>query len=114
MRGPARCFNVISEKSDEIAARILNELDRGVTKLKAQGAYSGRPLDVLLCAVRRDEAHSVMDLIHEEDENAFLIVGDANSITGEGFRPVKPEDKTIRELAASLKEKRRVRKTGKQ
>ena len=55
-----------------------------------------------------------MDLIHEEDENAFLIVGDANSITGEGFRPVKPEDKTIRELAAALKEKRRVRKTGKQ
>ena len=80
--GTGKMLYVISEKSDEIAARILNELDRGVTKLKAQGAYSGRPLDVLLCAVRRDEAHSVMDLIHEEDENAFLIVGDANSITG--------------------------------
>ena len=111
--GTGKMLYVISEKSDEIAARILNELDRGVTKLKAQGAYSGRPLDVLLCAVRRDEAHRVMDLIHEEDENAFLIVGDANSITGEGFRPVKPEDKTIRELAVSLKEKRRARKAGK-
>ena len=43
----------------------------------------------------------------------FSFVGDANSITGEGFRPVKPEDKTIRELAVSLKEKRRARKAGK-
>ena len=71
--GTGKMLYVISEKSDEIAARILNELDRGVTKLKAQGAYSGRPLDVLLCAVRRDEAHSVMDLIMRRMKTPFSL-----------------------------------------
>lgn len=42
--------------------------------------------EVLLCVVRRGEMHRVFDIVKQEDDKAFVIVGDAHEITGEGFR----------------------------
>ena len=84
-----------------------------MTKLSARGGYSGREGEVLLCAVRRDEVHRVIDIVHECDENAFLIVGEAGSITGEGFRSIKKDDRTLRELVAGFREKRSEKKSRK-
>ena len=111
--GTGKLLYVISEQSEQIAARIMTEIDRGVTKLSARGGYSGREGEVLLCAVRRDEVHRVIDIVHECDENAFLIVGEAGSITGEGFRLLKKDDRTLRELVAGFREKRSEKKSRK-
>ena len=101
--GTGKVLFIISDKSAEISREILRDLDRGVTVLKSRGAYSGREKEVLLCAVRRYEVFKVRDLVHSIDKNAFLIVGDAGEITGEGFRQVKQEDKTLKELIRSAK-----------
>lgn len=108
--GTGKLLYIISEKSEEIARQILVDMERGVTKLKSVGAYSGREGEVLLCALRRDEVHKVMDIVHQTDENAFLIVGDAGSITGEGFRQAAKDDKTLKELMAKARSARREKK----
>ena len=76
----------------------MEDVDRGVTVLKSRGAYSGRDGEVLLCAVRRFEVAKVKDIVHSIDKNAFLIVGDAGEITGEGFRPVREEASSLQQM----------------
>jgi uncharacterized membrane-anchored protein YitT (DUF2179 family) len=103
--GTGKVLFIMSEKNAEISREILSDIDRGVTVLKSRGAYSGRDGEVLLCAVRRYEVYKVKDLVHAIDKNAFIIVGDAGEITGEGFRQVKQEDKTLKELISAVKKK---------
>ena len=103
--GTGKVLFIMSMKNNEIAQDILTDMDRGVTVLKSRGAYSGREGEVLLCAVRRYEVVKVKDIVRFYDKDAFMIVGDAGEISGEGFRQVKPEDKTLKELIAHVKNK---------
>lgn len=103
--GTGKILFIMSAKNDEIAQEILTDVDRGVTVLKSRGAYSGREGEVLLCAVRRYEVVKVKEIVRSHDSEAFIIVGDAGEISGEGFREVKPEDKTLKELIDNAKKK---------
>jgi len=103
--GTGKVLFIMSAKNDEISQDILTDMDRGVTILKSRGAYSGREGEVLLCAVRRYEVVKVKDIVRTHDKDAFMIVGDAGEISGEGFREVKVDDKTLRELIAHAKKK---------
>ena len=84
--GTGKMMFIISPKNNEIAQRIMNDLERGVTELKSRGAYSGREGTVLMCAVGRQEVHKTYDIIHELDPDAFIVVDDVGEITGLGFR----------------------------
>ena len=76
---------IISDKSTEIAAAILKELERGVTALDAKGMYSGNRKDVLFCVVSRKEIAQLKELVVGQDAQAFVIVSDAREDLGEGF-----------------------------
>ena len=76
---------IISDKSKEIAAAILKEMDRGVTALDARGMYSGNRKDVLFCVVSRKEIAQLKELVVGHDAQAFVIVSDAREVLGEGF-----------------------------
>jgi uncharacterized membrane-anchored protein YitT (DUF2179 family) len=104
--GTGKMLFIISECNQQIAQDILTDLNRGVTILKSKGAYSGRESEVLLCAVRRYEVHKVHDIVHSIDKNAFIIVGDAGEITGEGFHEIKPEDKTLKDIISKAKKQK--------
>lgn len=84
--GTGKMMFIISRCNEKIRDRILEEMDRGVTELKSRGGFSGVDGEVLLCAVRRGEMHRIFDIVKQEDQKAFVIVGDAHQITGEGFR----------------------------
>lgn len=101
--GTGKMLFIMSEKNNEIAAKILSELERGVTALQARGVYSGRNGEVLLCAVRRYEVSRVTDIVRSTDKNAFIIIGEAGEIAGEGFREVKKDDKTLKDLLHKIK-----------
>lgn len=76
-----------------------------MTYLDSHGGYTKEPGETMLCVVRRFEVYQLQTIIREEDRNAFVIVGDAGEITGEGFRPVNSDDKPLKELIADLKAK---------
>lgn len=82
---------VVSDKNREIAAQIMQELDRGVTLLKGQGAYTNKDREVLICAVRKQQFARVRAIIYEKDPQAFVIVSEVSEILGEGFKTVKQE-----------------------
>lgn len=79
---------IISQKSEEIARRILRERERGATFLNACGAYSRKPTAVLMCVVRVWEYHHIKEIVYEEDPSAFVIATEAEHILGEGFSKI--------------------------
>ncbi len=83
---------VVSGKNQEIAARIMETLKRGVTFLHGSGAWSGAERQVLLCAVRAQQCYRVEEIVRGVDKEAFVIGLEATEIAGEGFRPIT-EDK---------------------
>ena len=103
--GNGKLYFIISKKSDEIRRRILEDIDRGVTIIPIQGGYSGQDGEMLLCAGRRYEVAKINDIIHTADRDAFVIVGEAGEITGEGFRSASSDDKTLREIIRSLQKR---------
>lgn len=96
--GAGKTFYVLSSKNDEIAERIMKELDRGVTFIQSRGGYTKQPGEMLFCAVRRFEVYKLYEIIRNTDRDAFVIVGDAGEITGEGFKSVTSDDKPLKEL----------------
>lgn len=101
--GTGKLFFVMSPKVRQMGERVIHELDRTVTYLDSRGGYSKEPGETMLCAVRRFEVYQVQAIIREEDKNAFVIVGDAGQITGEGFRPMRSDDKPLGELIRELR-----------
>ena len=88
LEGPnsAHSFVIISDHSDEIARRILEELDRGVTGLEGTGMYSNTHKRVLLCAVSRLETVRLRRIVFSVDPRAFMISNKAHDTYGEGFK----------------------------
>ena len=78
-------FTVITQHEDEIMRRILFEMDRGCTRIKAAGAYSGHSVGMLMCVVPRMEAARLKKIVSEADPAAFMTVCDVNEVLGEGF-----------------------------
>lgn len=85
----SRTAMIITDKADEISARVLENLQRGVTYLQGMGAYTGAPRLVLYCVVSRSEVAALKTLVHEIDPNAFMVIGVAHEALGEGFQPLK-------------------------
>lgn len=87
----SRLFFIISPKSDRIARRIMEELERGVTSLSGKGLYTGNETHVIFSVVNKKEVHAVKKIIHEEDPNAFVVLTNANETMGEGFSRLMPK-----------------------
>jgi uncharacterized membrane-anchored protein YitT (DUF2179 family) len=80
---------IISSKPDEVSAKILTEMERGVTILQGTGAYTGADRPVLYVVISRAEVNQVKALVHEVDPQAFMVISQAHEALGEGFKPLK-------------------------
>ena len=80
---------IFSDKYKEIADSVINDLQRGVTALEAQGWYSGEYRKVLLIMVRKPELHTITKAVKTIDPKAFMTVSAASTVYGEGFDEMK-------------------------
>lgn len=81
----AKAVYIISGKSEEIAQKIMTELDRGVTAIRGVGMYSGEDKIVLYCVLHRGQLHQLKELVIKIDPDAFVILTDVREVLGEGF-----------------------------
>ena len=78
-------FMIISNDSEQIIKRIHRDIDRGCTRLMAEGTYSHKPVGTLLCVVSRTEAPRLKKIVAEVDPDAFVTVCNVHEALGEGF-----------------------------
>ena len=76
---------IISDRYQEIAASILQTMNRGVTAIPATGMYSGQERTMLFCVVSKKEIVQLKELVVGQDSQAFVIVSDVKEVLGEGF-----------------------------
>ncbi|HEY8445385.1 MAG TPA: YitT family protein [Bacilli bacterium] len=80
-----RAVYIISNESERIKARIINEIGRGVTQIKVVGGYSNQNRDKLVCVLSTFQFYKLKKIIQECDKNAFYYVVRASEVGGEGF-----------------------------
>ena len=82
---PRKSIMIVSDRADEIADVIMMELDRGVTFLYGQGAFTKKQKKIVYAVVTMTQVSRIRELTLDIDKNAFFIISDANEVTGEGF-----------------------------
>ena len=80
---------IISDKTEEIRDKIINDLNRGGTLLKGEGLYNNYERQIVFTVVNRRETVMLQDFINTIDPNAFVTVLNANEILGNGFKSLK-------------------------
>ena len=90
-------FFIISDKYEEIGARIINDPHRGVTVVNGHGFYSGRDVHMLFVLAKKSESHKIFMLINEIDPKAFVSQSAVIGVYGEGFDKFKVRTKRYQE-----------------
>lgn len=80
-----KSVTIISDKSEIIAERIMNEINRGVTYLEGYGGFTGERKAVINSIVNNFENAKLKEIISEEDPSAFVVITDAIEVAGKGF-----------------------------
>jgi len=82
-------FMVFSKKNQQIADKIMTEVGRGATFLKAYGSYTKAESDVLLIIAHRNDKARIMRVIKEIDYDAFVSIAKTSSVFGKNFDNIK-------------------------
>ena len=83
---------IITNHYKEVAARVMDELGRGVTGMDAKGMYTQDYKCVLYCVVSRKEIVQLKEIVNDVDPDAFVIVSDVREVLGEGFMDYSSQD----------------------
>lgn len=76
---------VITDKGEEISNFLISTSPRGVTIIKAIGAYSSEKKKMLFCALKENEVPSFQEKILNIDSEAFIVYSESQQIMGNGF-----------------------------
>lgn len=81
-----RVAYAISDKYEEIAARVMDELERGITYINGEGGYQNAPKKIIMCAMPSRQFSSFRKIVFEVDSKAFVMSIPSKHIIGEGFK----------------------------
>ncbi len=77
-----RTLLIVTEHGEALAERLLHEFGRGVTMLPAEGGYTHRPKQLLICVLSRFELAGVKEAIHQVDPAAFISISETHEVVG--------------------------------
>lgn len=78
------CY-IITIRPRPIAQAIGDQLHRGATLLKAEGAYTGEERSVVLCVIKQSQIAELKKIISAIDEHSFVIVTHSHEVFGKNF-----------------------------
>lgn len=81
---------IVTTKRAELSARLMKELQRGVTALEGMGMYTGESRSVLLCAITDVQIPHLKSIVHEVDKDGFVVVTQAREVRGGHFAAQEP------------------------
>jgi len=81
-------FTIITEKPDEIAAYISNELKRGSTQMEAKGSFTDQGKTVIFTVLGKRQAIKLQTMVKSIDPNAFTMITNTSEVMGKGFRDI--------------------------
>ena len=80
---------ILSDKYEEIATHVNQDIHRGVTVIEGMGWYSKQPKKVLMILAKRNESVKIFRLIKSIDPKAFISQSNVVGVYGECFDKIK-------------------------
>lgn len=77
---------IITKHSKAAASQILTEINRGVTYLKGEGAYSGNEYNVMYITLSPNEVREVKRILADLDPDAFISIVDVDEVISSDFK----------------------------
>jgi uncharacterized membrane-anchored protein YitT (DUF2179 family) len=77
---------IITNKPEELAQAILENLQRGCTGFGGKGMYTGEEKTVLMVVVRRHEISALKKLVHQVDPESFMLISEVSEVFGTHFK----------------------------
>jgi uncharacterized membrane-anchored protein YitT (DUF2179 family) len=77
---------IISEKYQEIADMLMNEMDKGLTLLEGETGYTNKKEKVLVSVFNRKQLYAVEKEVSKIDPKSFMIVSNVQSVRGNRFK----------------------------
>lgn len=82
----AKLVLVVTDKEVEMAAKIVDELDYGVTNWSGEGAYTRSEKQIVYCVVPATQLPELKSIIFSCDNSALITILDVSETIGKGFR----------------------------
>lgn len=82
-------FFIISKKHQEIADAVLHKVNRGVTFLNGEGAYSHSDVKIIMVIAKKTESTDIFRAVKEVDSSAFITQSLVRGVYGNGFDIMK-------------------------
>jgi uncharacterized membrane-anchored protein YitT (DUF2179 family) len=82
----SRTATIITQRPIEVAQAVMEKMGRGVTRWAGTGAYTGADRPILFIVISRAETARLKAIVSETDPEAFVVIGQAQEVYGEGFR----------------------------
>ena len=76
---------IVSDKSEEIAEHIMNELGRGVTFIEGEGGYTHTKKRILYVVITLTQLSKVKEIALKSDAKSFFIISNASEVNSKGF-----------------------------
>lgn len=83
-----KAVTIISRNPDEIARKVNEKMDRGVTVYSGHGYYSKEDKKILYIVISSQEVVKLKRIVQEADEEAFVAIHDVRDVFGEGFMAI--------------------------
>lgn len=80
-----KSFTVVTHDPEPVCRFITQELGRGATVWKGQGAYTHHDQYIVLSALNRHQAVLLRNFLRQNDPHAFILVTNSSEIFGKGF-----------------------------
>ena len=71
---------IITKKPEEICEALSIEFESGMTKISAQGGYSGSELTVVYFVVNRFQVAKMQEIVHAIDRDAYITISEVADV----------------------------------
>lgn len=84
----SKLIYIITTKPESVSNTLFASSSRGITGITAKGMYKNSDQTILMTVIKHVQFPQLKEIVQKVDPNAFLIVGDATEVLGEGFKSI--------------------------
>ena len=89
-------MEIVTDHPEELSNAIIHKLHHSATLVPAQGMYSGRKTNILICVVNKSQLASLSALVHSFPDT-FAIMSQVSEVMG-NFKHLDPKGHPEREI----------------
>ena len=85
----SKVFYIKTNKEEQVK-HFIKTMNTGYTIIKAEGGYTGKSSDLIMCVINNKDYYMVKNVIQKIDPKAFFIISDCYEVYGGHRKEISP------------------------